>query len=54
MITFVEEIQKNQKVTIKARFILAPREAQIDGIGGKSMKFDDVTQWVIAHRESPT
>jgi hypothetical protein len=39
---------------MKARHLLAPREAQIVGSGVKSMKLDDATQWVIAYRESPT
>ena len=30
------------------------KKIQIVGNGVGSMKFDDVTQWVIAHRESPT
>jgi hypothetical protein len=29
---------------VDARKTLAPREAQIDGIGDKSMKFDEATQ----------
>ena len=42
------------KNSLQARNILAPRKAQIVGKGGKSLKFDVATQWVIAYRESPT
>ena len=51
------DIQTKDKLAdfnTKARYVIAPSQAQIGGIGLGPMKFDDVTQWVIAYRESPT